>query len=197
MERWSDMNEVINVIRKRRTVRSFQKKNVERALLEKIVEAARYAPSGMNCQSFCFVVVTGGALEKLRIQVRDYFRALELTPEMPPFFGICKENAKEDEWSFFYGAPALLVVANKKGYRNAMADSAAATMNAMLAAEALGLSSGWITTLSGNTNQPAVRNALSEIGIPEDYDVFTSMTIGYGNGNSEASPRTSLVIWKD
>lgn len=191
------MNEVIRAIKERRTVRAFQNKEIEREYLEQIVEAASYAPSGMNNQSWCFVVVTGKALERLRIAVRDYFRQLVLTPEMPPFFSVCKKNADMDDWSFFYGAPALLIVANKKNYRNAMADSAAATMNAMLAAWSLGLSSGWITTLSGNTDQPMIRNALRELGVPDDYDVLTSMTIGYGKEKPQASSRTSTVKWME
>ena len=184
----------LDYIKSRRTIRAFSTQPVEQEKLDRIVEAAQYAPSGMNNQSWYFAVVSGAALQKLQHQIRDFFRQLELTSEMPPFFGVCKENAlKSDDWSFFYGAPTLLIVANKKGYRNAMADSAAATMNAMIEATELGLGTGWITTLSGNTNQPLVRAALRELGVPEDYDVCTSMSIGYAAESPVATERKSVV----
>lgn len=182
----------------RRTIRAFTNQSVDREKLEQILNCAGYAPSGMNNQGWHFLVVSGNSLEKLRICVRDFFRALELTPDMPPFFGVCKEKAlASDEYSFFYGAPVLLIVTNKQGYRNAMADSAAATMNAMLTATSLGLATGWITTLSGNTTQPAIREILYELGMPDNYDVFTSMSIGYGAEKPEGSPRKYNVTWCD
>ena len=188
---------VTKVIRTRRTVRNFDLSAVKQEQLEQIVEAARYAPSGMNSQSYLFMVLTGQSLEFLRVAVREYFRKLVITETMPPFFSICKKNAEDDNWSFFYHAPALILVANKKDYRNAMADCAAATMNAMIMAQSLGLASGWITTISGNTNQPEIRAALTALGIPEDYDVYTSMTVGYPAETPECAPRTSQVIWKN
>ena len=188
---------VKQAITMRRTVRSFTSQKVEREQLEQVVEAARYAPSGMNCQSYLFLVLTGESLEFLRVAVRDYFRQLKITADMPPFFSVCKKNAEEDNWSFFYHAPALILVANRRDYRNAMADCAAATMNGMIMAQALGLSSGWITTISGNTRQPAIRTSLTALGVPEDYDVFTSMTVGYAAEVPECAPRTSQVIWKN
>lgn len=190
--------EVLEAIKKRRTVRKFTEQPVEREKLEQIVTAAGFAPSGMDNQSWCFVIVTGAALEHLRTQVRDYFRELELTADMPPFFGVCKERAlADDTWSFFYDAPTLLIVANKKAYRNAMADSAAATMCAMLEATSLGLATGWITTLSGNTNKAAIRAALTELGVPVDYDVYTSMSIGYGAEEPVVSARKYSTLWEN
>lgn len=188
--------EVFDAIKQRRTVRRFLPTPVERKRLERIVTAAGYAPSGADNQSWNFVIVTDEALERLRIQVRDFFRTLELTSDMPPFFGVCKERAlADDTWSFFYNAPALFIVANKKNYRNAMADSAAATMCAMLEATSQGLSTGWITTLSGNTNHPQIRKSLTELGIPEDYDVCASMSIGYGAEAPVPSERKYTVAW--
>ena len=45
---------------------------------------------------------------------------------------------------FHYGAPVYIVTANKMGYGNAMADSACALENMMIAANALDLGSCWI-----------------------------------------------------
>ena len=58
-------------------------------------------------------------------------------------------RAKNDGYKFDYGAPVLIITANKKGYGNAMADSACAMENMMLMANALDLGSCWINQLNG------------------------------------------------
>ena len=98
---------VTKVIRTRRTVRNFDLSAVKQEQLEQIVEAARYAPSGMNSQSYLFMVLTGQSLEFLRVAVREYFRKLVITETMPPFFSICKKNAEDDNWSFFLSCSGI------------------------------------------------------------------------------------------
>ena len=176
-------------------MREFSDRPVEKDLVKMVVEAARYAPSGQNSQSSYFVVVTGDALEKLRVEVRDFFRELKIDPEMPEIYHQYKRWAQENGWSFFYGAPVILIVANRKEYRNAVADSAAATMTAMLAAESVGLDTGWLTILAGVSRQKKIRKILDRLGVPEDYEVITSMTMGYGKSKAQATARTSEVRW--
>lgn len=186
---------MLETIKHRRSVRSYTRQPLPREQLETIVEAAGWAPSGMNSQSWQFMMLTGDALEYIRIVIRDYFRDLELTQQHPPFFAKCKAWAQDDGYSFFYGAPALLVISNRADYRNAMADSAAAAENAILEATDLGLSSCWITTLSGTCGAPAVRSALSKLGLPDDYQVFVSVALGHGAEQPEAAPRTYHTLW--
>lgn len=186
---------MLETIKRRRSVRSYTHQQPSRTQLEKIVEAAGWAPSGMNSQSWQFMMLTGDALEYIRIVIRDYFRTLELTEQHPPFFAKCKEWAQDDAYSFFYGAPALFVISNRSGYRNAMADSAAAAENAILEATDLGLASCWITTLSGTCDAPAVRGALSKLGLPDDYQVFVSVALGYGAQQPLPAPRTYHTLW--
>lgn len=188
---------MLEVIKYRRSVRSYTNQVPDRTELEAVVEAAGWAPSGMNSQSWQFIMLTGDALEYIRVVVRDYFRTLELTEQHPPFFAKCKEWAADDAYSFYYGAPALLVISNRKGYRNAMADSAAAAENAILEATNLGLSSCWITTLSGTCDEPAIRGALAKLGLPDDYQVCVSVALGYGAERPASAPRTYQSLWVD
>jgi nitroreductase len=186
---------LLDIIKQRRSVRSYTDQAPTQEQLAKVVEAAGWAPSGTNNQSWQFMMLTGGALEYIRVVVRDFFRALELTDQHPPFFAKCKEWAKDDSYSFFYGAPALLVISNRKEYRNAMADSAAAAENAILEATDLGLASCWITTLSGTCEDPAVRQALTKLGVPMDYQICVSIALGYGAQTPPAAPRTYQALW--
>lgn len=184
-----------DVFKNRRSIRSYTEEPVSRAQLEEIVEAAGYAPSGMNAQSWQFTVFTGGALERLRVVVRDYFRTLVLTDEHPPFFAKCIEWAADDDWSFFYHAPALLVISNRSDYRNAMPDSAAAAENALLKATAMGLGSCWITTLTGTCDDPQIRASLNRSGIPDTHRVFVSVALGHAAQFPQASARTYQTLW--
>ena len=186
-----------DIFKKRRSVRKYSEETVSHDLLSQIVEAAGFAPSGMNSQSWQFIVLTGDALEYVRVVVRDYFRNLELTENHPPFFAKCKDWAEADDWSFFYHAPAFLVIANLADYRNAAADCAAAAENAILKATELNLGTCWITTLSGICDDPAVRAALKRLGLPETYRVFSSVAIGYAAESPVAAPRNYQVIWCD
>lgn len=186
---------MLDIIKRRRSVRSYTSQPPGRDQLEAIVEAAGWAPSGMNSQSWQFMMLTGDALEYIRTVIRDYFRTLELTQQHPPFFAKCKEWAQEDAYSFFYGAPALLVISNRSDYRNAMADSAAAAENAILEATDLGLASCWITTLTGTCEASPVRDALAKLGLPDDHRVFVSVALGYGADQPAAAPRTYRTIW--
>jgi len=56
--------ELWEAIKGRRSVRSFVNKPVERALLERLIEAAVWAPTGGNAQTWIFIVVN----EKSRIE---------------------------------------------------------------------------------------------------------------------------------
>ena len=60
-ERFEDYEEQLTeterVIYKRRSVRLFQKKQVPREIVERIIEAGRFAPSAGNCQPWKFTVV--------------------------------------------------------------------------------------------------------------------------------------------
>lgn len=51
------MNGIIDVILKRRSIRNFKQEEVPREVLLKLVEAARWAPSGSNMQPWYFIIV--------------------------------------------------------------------------------------------------------------------------------------------
>ena len=187
---------MLTIIKNRRSVRSYTDRRPERFVLEQVVEAAGWAPSGMDRQSWQFLVIQGEALEYLRTAVREQFCALELKDSHPPFFAKCKQWAEEDEgWSFFYGAPALLVISNVAEERNAMAESAAAAENAILEAAALGLSSCWITTLNGLCDEPGLRPVLTGLGIPTNHRIYVALALGYGADQPKPSPRTYRTRW--
>lgn len=79
---------------------------------------------------------------------------------------------------FHYGAPVLIVTANKQGYGNALADSACALENMMIAATALDLGSCWINQLHWLDENPQVRGYLYGLGLAEDETVTGGLILG-------------------
>ena len=81
---------------------------------------------------------------------------------------------------FHYGAPVLIVTANKKGYGNAIADSACALENMMIAANALNLGSCWINQLHWLDENESVRSYMEALGLSRDETITGGLILGYG-----------------
>jgi nitroreductase len=75
--------ETLDAIRHRASTRAFLDRPVERALIETVLEAARWAPSGVNTQPWQVVVLTGQSKDKLS-QALAAARAAD-TPEHPDY----------------------------------------------------------------------------------------------------------------
>lgn len=63
--------EIIEAIRTRRSIRSFKPEPVPRKVLEEILDACRWAPSGGNAQPWHFAVLGGEVLDKVKAKFRE------------------------------------------------------------------------------------------------------------------------------
>jgi nitroreductase len=138
--------ELIDAIRSRRSCRRFTAEAVSRESLERIVEAATWAPSGKNRQNWRIFVTRG--------EVRD--RIAEISGRSFVFHeAILREYYQEKVVEFtrgffrdFGGAPVLLVFYTEKTADGPFVDlqsGAAAVQNALLACVAEGLQGCWMT----------------------------------------------------
>ena len=122
--------ELLQVIYRRRSIRSFQRKPIPKDVLNAILEAGRLAPSAHNRQPWHFIVVT--------------------KPEL-------KRKLIFSSWnSFMEDAGAIIVGCGYTGEKWAVVDVAIALENMVIAAEALGLGSCWI----GYFTESEVKKAL-------------------------------------
>lgn len=196
--------DALDCILSRRSCRQYLPDAVPCSLLEQVVEAGRHAPSGGNNQSFHFLVVTDpSVLGRLASMAAEAFAALEATEGMYPSLAGSIRAAKRGGYVFHYHAPALVIVANRLGYSNAMADSSCALENMMLAATALGLGSCWINQLrwldsaSGMTGtHPEMDAYLHSLGLGEEEQVCGAVSLGFPAQSLPADhPRRSAVTW--
>ena len=75
--------ELFEAIMTRRSGRRYLDRQVERGILERVVEAGRLAPSGGNSQTTRFIVITKRAvLDALAELVEREFAAMEVQPEI-------------------------------------------------------------------------------------------------------------------
>ena len=172
--------DALTVIATRHSTRKFKPEMVEDALLEKVIEAGRRAPSGKSKNTNHFLVIRDAAvLDKLVELVQSEFAKMDITPDNQDDIGGAIKLSKKGNYVFKYNAPVLIVVANKKNYDNNMADACAATENMLLAANALDLGACWINQLRWLRDNPVLLDYLHTLGMKEDEWVCASVSLGY------------------
>ena len=157
------MNEVIQALFERRSIRKFKPDLPTKEDLEQIVKAGLYAPSGRGTQSPIIVAVTN---KELRDKLSESNRAIAGMPEgMDPF----------------YGAPAVLIVLVPKDAPLGTYDGSLAMGNMLLAAYALGLGSVWVHRAEEEFEQPEYQAVLKKLGIEGEWKGIGHCAVGYAD----------------
>ncbi|OBR92559.1 MULTISPECIES: nitroreductase family protein [Clostridium] len=169
------MNEVLQNILTRRSVRKFKEEQIKDEELELILKAGVYAPSGMNKQTWQFTVVQ--SKEKMELLAKVVKKALGI-----------------DAAYNFYAPPTLIMLSNEKENVNGLADCACALENIFLMANSLEIGSCWINQLRTICDEKEVREVLSSFGIPENHIVWGMASVGYPESISKAHERKDGVI---
>ena len=162
-------NQTLEVLKTRRAIRSYEERIPEKELLDKVLEAGTYAPTGMGAQSPIIVAVTDR-------QTRD--RLAELNAAVM--------GGGSDP---FYGAPAVLVVLADRSVPTYLYDGSLVMGNLMNAAHAVGLGSCWIHRAKEVFDSEEGKALLKEWGIEGDYEGIGNCIIGYPKGEAP-QPKT-------
>ncbi len=161
----------------RTSVKKYRPDPVSKEILDKILEAGTYAPTGRNAQSPIILAVTNR-------QVRD-----ELS----------KLNAKvlgAEGSDPFYGAPVVLVVLAAKERNTRVYDGSLVMGNLQLAAHALGVGACWIHRAKEVFEMPEGKAILDKLGIEGEYEGIGNCVIGYPDGPVPAvKPRKEKWIY--
>ena len=160
----------------RTSTKKYKSDPVPKELIEKIVEAGTYAPSGLNKQSPIILAITDR-------QVRDELSKLNAGKD--PFF-------RADP---FYGAPVVLVVLADKSVPTYVYDGALVMENLMLAAHALGLGCCWIHRAKETFEMPEGKALLEKLGIQGEYEGIGNCIIGYKDGEFPVKPRKENRVY--
>ena len=172
------MNETLQVLRSRRSVRKYQTRQISDAELDAILEAGTWAPTGMNQQSPLIVAVqdeeTIRYMEKLNAAVIG-------NPDATPF----------------YGAPTVVVVLADRSSFTWFEDGCLVMGNLMNAAYAVGVDSCWIHRAKEVFASEEGQAMLKAWGIEGDYVGIGNCILGYRAGDlPEPHPRKENYIYR-
>ena len=160
--------EVLDVIRFRRTIRQFQDKKVPKEVVEQILEAGRLTHTAKNAQDVSFVVLDRKKDELEQAAVRT-FRKIKFFADL---FSPMARRVKINDHFFFFRAPVVIVILSETKLNGALA-----AQNMEFAAEANGLGvlfSGFFT-MAANAS-PTIKKAL---GIAKGKKAVTTLVLGY------------------
>ena len=171
------MNEAMKNLLERRSVRGYKKDLVPAEVLDEILEAGKYAPSGMGQQKTLMVITQKPELvAKLSKMNADVM------------------GAKSDP---FYGAPTVVIVFADSEQGTCVENGSLGMGNLMNAAHAVGVDSCWIHRAREVFDSEEGKALKAEWGVPESYIGIGHCVLGYRSGEyPEAKARKDGFVIK-
>jgi nitroreductase/NAD-dependent dihydropyrimidine dehydrogenase PreA subunit len=218
-ENMPSSEEVLELLRTRRSIRVFKDRPVERQLIEGIIEAARFAPSQDNLQTTEFIVVQDKELLEKIVQAVGNFcadflaklrnpligRILPIAMRVPaqvvaeyvrPHFEHYVAEIQKGRDPVLHNAPSLILF-HAEGRPMALADINAsfAVHNAALMIHAQGLGSFYSGFLAEVCRRDKSVQRL--VKLPENHKVYGALVIGYPRFEFKKWPerRTPKITW--
>ena len=169
------MNEVIKNIEERRSIKKYKEDKVPKEIIEKIVEAGMYVPSGMGMQSSIIIAITNKNLRDKLSKLNAKIMGVDTDP--------------------FYGAPVVLVVLAKKDIPTHVYDGSLVMENLMLAANSLGIGSCWIHRAKEEFETEEGKEILKSLGIEDEYEGIGHCILGYKDEEGNLKPRKDNFVY--
>lgn len=177
------MNEVLKVIKSRRSVRNYIHEQISQANLDLIIEAGIYAPTAHNEQPWHFTVIQNKEmLQYINEKVRESMAKSDVE--------WIKKTGSNPAFQVTYNAPTLIIVSGRKDAMAWSADCAAAIQNMLIAAESLNIGSVWLGLLRFFFQQ---EGEVSKLGIPEGYQPYYGVALGF-KAKKQAAPKRNLDV---
>jgi nitroreductase len=177
------MNGVIDNIKQRRSIRSFMDTKIERKILEELIDAARFAPTGANSQPWRFVVIEDAdfRMKLAEMALPIYKDWLNSMPES--FKEMRKDIDAKVSDPVYYNAPAVIFVIGKG--ITADLDCPMACQNIMLAARSFGIGSCWVYMGQFPLKEREIQDRLA---LKEDEKVYGPIVLGYPDADFPEAP---------
>jgi len=178
--------DVLEAIKKRRSIRAYKPIPVDQKALDSILEAGRLSPSWANTQAWRFVVIQDN---NIKTQLADSAtvpgsRNNGFLKQAPVVIAACAELNKS-------GYKEGKALTDKEGYWF-MFDVALAMENMVLEAQELGIGTLYIGVFDA-------KKAGTILGVAEGYACVILLTLGYPNEQPEARPRKAMseIVFKN
>lgn len=180
------MNQVLETIKNRRSVRNYKPDQISQEELDLIIEAGIYAPTAGNEQPWYFTVIQNQEILK---HINEAVREEMLKSDME----WAKNTAKNPNFQVTYDAPTLIIISGRKDGMAWNVDCSAAIENMLIAAESLNIGSVWLGLIR---NLFAREDEVKKLGLPEGFQPFYGVSFGYKANDKkiEAPKRNRDVV---
>jgi nitroreductase len=159
------MKEIQDIIINRRSIRKYKTNAVSQHQIEKLLQAAMYAPSANNLQPWHFVVVTERSTLNQIMDIHPYAKMLK---NAPLAILVCADQQIE----------------KTEGYW--VQDCSAAIQNIMLSAYGMGLASVWLGVYPRQERMLSIKKLFS---LPEHIHPLSIVAVGHADEQKELPER--------
>lgn len=171
------MNEVLNCLKERRSVRKYKKEQIKESELQQILEAGTYAPTGMGMQSPVMVVVQDAEMIAKLSKMNAAVMGMDNDP--------------------FYGAPTVVIVLADASRPTYVEDGSLVMGNLLNAAYSIGVDSCWIHRAREVFATEEGKALLKQWGLEENYVGIGNCLLGYRDCElPQAKPRKENYIYR-
>lgn len=170
------MSDIIDVIKSRRSIRKYLDKPLSKDTIDKLIDVAKWAPSGMNHQPWGFVVIQDKNLIK-EVSHRAIPYIKKLIEKDRKLIRYKKRMAVKD-FNIFYHASCVIIILGRKDSFSYENDCAMAAQNMMLTARSMDIGSCWIGMMKVLEKDKWFRKKFE---IPETYTIVAPIALGYFN----------------
>jgi len=188
------------LVRGRRSIRCYKKEPVDREMMGRIIDLARYAPTARNSQLLGWLVIDSREeIKRLTGLAVDWMRHLVTEKDQRAasygMQGLIRawENGSDP---ILRGAPGLVVVHAPADYHLALVDSSIFLNTFELAAFALGVGTCWAGFFTAAAkNWPPLQDALQ---LPAGHSLCYAMMAGYAKLKYQRLPerKSARIIWR-
>lgn len=158
--------DTIEAIRSRRSVRGFTDEDVSDEIVAQILEAGRWAPSGLNNQAWRFIIVRDPDIKIALSQLTDYGPTIKVAPVLITVF---------------------LDGEHMYNYVKDVQSMGACIQNMLLAIHSIGLGGVWLGEIL--KNREMVNKALKA---PDSFELMAIIAMGHPVHKERASERKEL-----
>ena len=166
----------MNTLLNRRSIRRYKEDQVPNELLDQVLTAGLYAPTGMNRQNIIMVAVRDKETRDLLSRMNAAVMGSDRDP--------------------FYGAPCVIVVLGDPEIYPVVENGSLVLGNLMNAAYAVGLGSCWIHRAKQTFETEEGKALLRKWGLKENLVGIGNCILGYADESPEAKPRLDGRIVK-
>jgi len=192
--------QVEHFLKSRRSIRAYKDEPVPGEILAKLIDIARYAPSGSNSQPVQWLVIEDRTeVRRLAALVIEWMNLLiKKSPGVIELFhfDLFVNGWERGEDRVLRGAPHIIVAHAPKDTPMAQENCSIALTYLELAAHSQGLGACWAGyLLAAATSFPAMINAL---GLPGGHRCFGAMMVGYPKHKFKRIPLRNepSIIWR-